>query len=144
MGSVRLESPLRKSALDALVSPETQAALRLQSRAVSGDEVREGALCGPGVSYPIREGIPSFVDGRVSEDQTIRSFSQKWAKHRYYREHTRRFYTDWYLARYGFGDLYNGLADNHRQYSSHHEFHDPHIHNAHCGTGCYSHSFGVL
>ena len=99
------QSLLKRSALGQLVGPETQARLRLDTGDVSGDDVNEGALLENDVAYPIREGIPSFVDDRLSEDQTIRSFSQKWATHRYYREHTRSFYTDWYLERYGFGDL---------------------------------------
>lgn len=56
----------------------------------------------------IQKGIPSFVSGHTLESQTVQSFDQKWARHRYYREHTRRFYTDWYLQRYGFKD-FSGL-----------------------------------
>lgn len=39
-------------------------------------------------------------------DQTLGSFNQKWARHRYYREHTRGFYTHWFLDRYGFFDIH--------------------------------------
>jgi ubiquinone/menaquinone biosynthesis C-methylase UbiE len=52
--------------------------------------------------YPISQGIPSFVPEHVLATQTVQSFAQKWAKHKYYRTHTNRFYTDWYLQRYGF------------------------------------------
>jgi ubiquinone/menaquinone biosynthesis C-methylase UbiE len=72
---------------------------------LSGDEVRSGRLVRDGSAYLIRDGIPSFVPDALAEEQTIRSFSQKWAKHRYYREHTRAFYTDWYLQRYGLFEL---------------------------------------
>lgn len=69
-------------------------------------QVLEGTLVSAGKrSFPIRQGIPSFVGKDVAVDQTVLSFAQKWAKHRYYREHTRRFYTQWYLDRYGFFEL---------------------------------------
>lgn len=57
-----------------------------------------------GAAYRLRAGIPEFVDDAAGESQTVRSFRQKWGKHNYYREHTRRFYTEWYLQRYGFVD----------------------------------------
>jgi len=85
--------------------------LRLQVVESAGEEIFDGALCGDGDgSYPIRGGIPSFVPTDVSQTQTVRSFAQKWAKHRYYLDQTRRFYTDWYLQRYGFFEV-NALRE---------------------------------
>jgi SAM-dependent methyltransferase len=113
-GSVRARSePERKakktvdqSALDTLVAPESLEPLTCAVNERNLKEVLEATLATKtGETFPIREGIPSFVPANITDDQTIRSFSQKWAKHRYYREHTRNFYTDWYLQRYGFGDM---------------------------------------
>lgn len=101
---------MKKSALENLVCPETLKALRLEAGEASGDEVQSADLVGGASVYRIRDGIPSFVPPELAEDQTIRSFSQKWATHHYYREHTRAFYTDWYLQRYGLHDL-KGLED---------------------------------
>jgi SAM-dependent methyltransferase len=97
------------SALENLVCPATGASLSIEPTNVADDDVLEGSLDADGVAYPIREGIPSFVAETVAEDQTVRSFAQKWIKHNYYREHTRQFYTDWYLERYDLGD-HSGLS----------------------------------
>jgi len=95
-----------ETALKHLVCPETLAQLELRDVDHSGGQPAEGKLASPdGRSYPIRQGIPSFVGGQVASEQTVLSFAQKWAKHRYYREHTRRFYTQWYLDRYGFFEI---------------------------------------
>jgi len=68
-----------------------------------GQDVIEGSLdAKSGPRHAIRDGIPGFLSGGYKADQTITSFDQKWARHRYYREHTERFYTQWYLDRYGF------------------------------------------
>lgn len=86
--------------------PDTQRPLRLEVVECRGDEVREGRLMSEAAGttrvYPIRRGIADFVSEETDRSQTVRSFAQKWSKHRYYREHTRKFYTDWYLQRYGF------------------------------------------
>lgn len=86
-----------------LVSPETLEPLQLDVVESSGDEVLGGTLVGiDETSYSIRGGIPDFVPADVAQSQTVRSFAQKWSAHQYYRDHTSRFYTDWYLQRYGF------------------------------------------
>ena len=99
---------MKGSFLTHLVCPKTRKPLRVRIDEASGEDVLEGTLgddaAGP---YTIREGIPSFVDAPAEGSQTIRSFEQKWAKHRYYREHTSRFYTEWYLQRYGFFEAEN-------------------------------------
>ncbi len=99
---------MRKELLDHLVSPRTLRPLRLAvDRDLEGD-VLEGRLTGVAEErYLVADGIPGFVPVAAEASQTIRSFAQKWAKHRYYRTHTGRFYTDWYLQRYGFFEIEN-------------------------------------
>ncbi|MBK8942308.1 MAG: class I SAM-dependent methyltransferase [Polyangiaceae bacterium] len=92
---------MKREILKHLVDPDTQGPLTLKT-SDAGDDVRDGALSVGAKSYAIREGIPSFVSEDVREDQTVQSFGDKWDKHRYYKDHTRRFYTEWYLARFGF------------------------------------------
>ncbi|MEK6797664.1 MAG: class I SAM-dependent methyltransferase [Planctomycetota bacterium] len=97
---------MRRTLIANLRCPATGEALHLEATRLDGDEVLEGRLAADsGRSYAIRDGIASFVDATVLESQTVESFRQKWATHDYYREHTHRFYTDWYLQRYGFLDL---------------------------------------
>jgi SAM-dependent methyltransferase len=97
---------VKRTALDHLICPATAVALQLeQAEAGDQDEVLRGTLTGGARPYPIEAGIPSFVPEEVAADQTVRSFAQKWSKHRYYRSHTERFYTDWYVERYDFGDV---------------------------------------
>ncbi|MGB2986218.1 MAG: class I SAM-dependent methyltransferase [Phycisphaerae bacterium] len=96
---------MKASAIQHLVCPETLGPLRLTAVEVSGDEILEGTLVGESATYAIHGGIPGFVPVEVLQTQTVRSFTQKWAKHHYYREHTGKFYTDWYLQRYGFFEL---------------------------------------
>ena len=92
--------------LSRLVDPLTTDSLSVRAVAAVDNDVIEGELVVPpgssGNHYPVRQGIPSFLDAQTLTDQTVGSFNQKWAKHRYYREHTGRFYTKWYLDRYGF------------------------------------------
>ena len=104
---------MKRSVLEQLVEPDTGAPLALEVDDERDGDVLEGALRSSaqrstgqrstGQRYRIHHGIPSFVDDEVSDQQTVRSFAEKWDKHRYYREHTRRFYTEWYLQRFGFG-----------------------------------------
>jgi SAM-dependent methyltransferase len=96
---------MKRTALEPLVCPDTLKPLTLQIARAEGDDVQEGELIAGERKYSIRGGIPSFVSQNVSDDQTVKSFAQKWDKHRYYREHTRKFYTEWYVQRYGFNDV---------------------------------------
>lgn len=97
--------------LEKLVCPETQARLSLTDPRYDGDDVRDGVLCANGSArYPIHDGIPRFVPETDEVAQTAESFGQKWRKHEYYREHTARFYTEWFLKRYGF-DNSEALGD---------------------------------
>lgn len=105
---------MKRSMLQTLVCPDTHKPLDVDVAMSSGDEVLEGKLNSPAggtaasnpmrVAFPIHGGIPEFVSRDVLETQTVKSFSQKWTKHDYYRSETSRFYTDWYLQRYSFGD----------------------------------------
>lgn len=101
---------MREALLQHLICPTTLRPLRLQVEQREGDDILSGLLsCGAQrsslrcpASYAIRDGIPDFFSPTGSQTQTIRSFAQKWAKHHYYRAHTHKFYTEWYLQRYGF------------------------------------------
>ncbi|NUP10439.1 MAG: class I SAM-dependent methyltransferase [Polyangiaceae bacterium] len=96
---------MKREILKHLVDPDSRAPLSLSETSEQNGDVREGKLDANGKSYPIREGIPSFVSEDVRGDQTVQSFGDKWDQHRYYKDHTRRFYTEWYLARFGFGTV---------------------------------------
>jgi len=103
---------MREAALAHLVHPDTLEPLRLHATGRAGDDVLEGTLTtGHNGTYAIRNGVPGFVPPETAGTQTVRSFDQKWSKHQYYREHTARFYTEWYLQRYGFGDR-DGLREH--------------------------------
>ena len=103
---------MQRSAIEHLRCPKTLRPLRLSSPTIDEDDVLAGELAvqcqereqgaAPAV-YPILNGVPSFVDEAVLQTQTARSFADKWRKHNYYREHTSKFYTQWYLNRYRFG-----------------------------------------
>lgn len=103
-----------KSALAHLVDPYTHKPLSLDAKTVTEDDVVEGTLREDGHTYSVVSGVPRFVPEETASDQTVKSFAQKWAAHRYYRDHTKAFYTKWYLDRYGLGDadgLRRFLAD---------------------------------
>ena len=105
---------MKRTAIEHLVCPSTQENLTLRASAEAGGVVEAGELVAGDKTFTIRSGIPSFVGRDVSADQTVKSFGEKWDKHRYYRKHTERFYTDWYLERYALDDidgLRNMLAD---------------------------------
>lgn len=104
-----------KAALERLVCPQTNRSLKLCATKTDGDKIIEGLLLRDGkTGYAITGGVPQLMPPGPNSSQTIRSFAQKWDHHRYYREHTRDFYTNWYLQRYGFahkGALSEFLAD---------------------------------
>ena len=94
---------MRREHLQHLVCPATLQPLRVAVARAENDQVLQATLLGPGQTrYALRDGLASFVPGEVARSQTVRSFEQKWAKHRYYRAHTGRFFTEWYLQRYAF------------------------------------------
>lgn len=87
------------------VCPRTQRPLQLQPIERDGDNLLTAdLLTGGGPKFEIRNGVADFLIDAPQPSQTVRSFEQKWSKHDYYREHTRDFYTQWYLERYGFFD----------------------------------------
>ncbi len=91
--------------LDNLVCPDSGRALASTATRSDGEDILEGVLRAEGEqAYPIAAGIPRFVGDPSEDNQTARSFSEKWQAHDYYRNHTGRFYTEWFLDRYGFGD----------------------------------------
>lgn len=97
---------MNQNDLETLVAPETLNPMTCAVKRRNLKEVLEATLTTPtGESFVVHEGIPSFVPEDIKNDQTIRSFSQKWAKHQYYLQHTKRFYTNWYLQRYGFANV---------------------------------------
>lgn len=94
---------MNSSVLQNLASPRGLGPLSIAVERQSDGDVSEGVMvCDAGETFAIREGIPSFVKSSKLLEQTVSSFNQKWKTHRYYREHTRRFYTQWFLDRYGF------------------------------------------
>lgn len=103
---------MNRSELELLVVPDSGEALQIApgAKPTDGTEVDAATLASAsGRTFEVREGIPSFVAKETLDEQTVRSFGEKWEKHRYYRDHTRAFYTSWYVARFGFGDA-AGLA----------------------------------
>ncbi len=110
---------MNTAVLEHIRCPQTLEPLALEVSYAAGQDVLEGALCAgePGAEaastsrrYPIHNGVPSLLTDASLDSQTVQSFAQKWQKHDYYREHTRQFYTEWYLQRYGFGNA-EGLAE---------------------------------
>jgi ubiquinone/menaquinone biosynthesis C-methylase UbiE len=92
----------------------------IQASSVDGQEILEGTLtCRSGHSYPILRGVPRLLrpDLLTSAVQQIQeSFGHKWLRipNFGYDETSRRMYVNWYLERYGFGNLdglRNFLAD---------------------------------
>lgn len=96
---------MKREILAKLVDPASGKSLSVEAKVETDGDVVEGDLLAGDRRYPVKLGIPSFVSSEVGADQTVRSFGDKWDQHRYYREHTRRFYTEWYLARFGFGSI---------------------------------------
>src|SRR5262245_23478502 len=108
---------MQRSVLGLLVEPVTGSKLEVVATEERDGDVLEGELVAGAKRYPVRQGIPSFVPDEMTDVQTVRSFAQKWDKHRYYRKHTERFYTEWFVDRYGFGSkdgLKAFLADKRR------------------------------
>ena len=101
---------MQKSVLKYLVCPVTKHPLKLLNAVCDGDKIIKGLLVGGQRQYHIEDGIPSFASQDILEDQTVRSFTDKWNYHKYYREHTDKFYSEWYLDRYSLKGIH-GLRD---------------------------------
>ncbi len=101
---------MRESIVDYLVCPHTGMPLRLEVRHMEGDHVIEGELITRGDEtwrYPIRRGIPRFVDtDQLADEQqkTIETFSYKWSRIPNYAHEqvTKRQRERWYYERFGF------------------------------------------
>lgn len=104
---------MRADAVSALACPDTGAPLTLEVTTREGEEILEGALVGPaGQRYPIRGGVPRFVDtDRLEADQraTVESFAFKWKRIPNYafEAKTKANREAWYFQRFGFtrGDV---------------------------------------
>jgi SAM-dependent methyltransferase/uncharacterized protein YbaR (Trm112 family) len=101
---------MRESIVPYLVCPDTGSALRLEATGREGDHVVEGALVSvedASRRYPIRKGVPRFVDLQALEGEqkeTVDSFSFKWSKIPVYAHDavTKRNREQWYFERFGF------------------------------------------
>jgi len=102
---------VKPALLEILTCPHDHSTLRL-SRATNGADVLEGSLrCERGHEWPVRESVPRMVLDENDQQETLESFSAKWAgitpeevRQRYRQQHA------WYLERFGFGDE-NGLRE---------------------------------
>src|ERR1700730_6123544 len=112
---------LRKATMRAryakgLVCPKTLRPLRLHAHHQEGDHVLEGELVAEGeptCRYPIRRGVPRFVQREAMGDgqrETVESFSYKWERIPQYAfaEATKSNRERWYFDRFGFAQ---GEAD---------------------------------
>lgn len=103
---------MKTTLLKYIVCPAHKRPLRTDSDGVNG-EVRDGELiCEQGCRYPIRNGVPRFVELEQlpSESrETCDSFSAKWRRipNFGFEKGSKTFYHQWYLNRYGFGDVAN-------------------------------------
>ncbi len=102
-----------ESMVQHLVCPDTGAPLRLVVTRQEGREILEGSLSAGERSYPIRGGVPRFVEHdklETAQKDTVDSFSFKWSKIPGYafESKTKANREAWYFQRFGFP---NGDAD---------------------------------
>jgi ubiquinone/menaquinone biosynthesis C-methylase UbiE/uncharacterized protein YbaR (Trm112 family) len=114
---------MHRKMLNYLVCPKTGSALDLLEKETNGERVVQGVLLSSvddGVRYPIRGGIPRFVDLQQLENQqqkTIEAFEFKWSKIPNYahEDKTKRNREQWFFERFGFStgdaDIQNFLMD---------------------------------
>ena len=101
---------MRKSVVDYLVCPDTGAPLRLDIHHQEADHVVEGELISiedEQRRYPIRNGIPRFVDTELLQEEqreTVDAFSYKWSQISSYAHEgaTKANREQWYYERFGF------------------------------------------
>src|SRR5262249_32716248 len=99
---------MRDTLLNHLVAPETEDLLELADvvRDAAGDVV-EATLAAPdGRRFPVRNGIPRFVEHTDSgQAQTESSFGYKWGQAEAFEsDETQAWARGWLLERYGFAD----------------------------------------
>lgn len=102
---------MKPSLLEYLICPIDRCPLTLDASSVVGTEVKEGTLtCETGHKFPITGGVPRMVPSGFQNHQmekARKSFSAKWQRipHFGHEAASREFYVNWYLERYGFGDV---------------------------------------
>ena len=102
---------MKHGLLDILTCPHDGSALR-PADATDGADILEGSVrCEGGHDWPVRDSVPRMVPDENDQQDTLESFSAKWAaiapdevRQRYRQQHA------WYVERFGFGDE-NGLRD---------------------------------
>jgi SAM-dependent methyltransferase len=102
---------VKPALLEILTCPHDETPLRLAS-GTGGADVLEGSLrCERGHEWPVRESVPRMVPDENDQQETLESFTAKWAditsdevRQRYRQQHA------WYVERFGFGDD-DGLRD---------------------------------
>lgn len=99
---------MRRSLLEVLVEPDTEAPLELEEGARwEGDEIVEGRLrSASGRLYPVVRGIPRFVELEDErQEQTKQSFGFKWRQYESLeRQESKDWARAWLVDRYGFAD----------------------------------------
>ena len=94
-----------------LVCPKTGAELTLDAEEMVEGRVKSGTLRpsdGSEVCYPIRDGVPRFVEANSVGDsearETVEAFSEKWSRIPDYAEeqNTKKHRESWYCERFGF------------------------------------------
>lgn len=101
---------MRAFAAEYLVCPDTGAPLRLTVHHQEDGEIREGEListCDETRRYPIRHGVPRFVDAEQlphAQRETIEAFAYKWSRIPNYAhaQATKSSREHWYYERFGF------------------------------------------
>lgn len=99
-----------ESALPYLVCPATGSALRIEVTARQGNRILEGMLVSVQDDtrrYPIRQGVPRFVDFEdmaAEQRETIDTFSYKWTRipHYSYDAASKAYREGWYYERFNF------------------------------------------
>ena len=93
---------MRREIAHILRNPSTGAQLKLDVIKEDNGEIITGTLG----DYPVMRGVPYLYNSvmNTTQQQTMDSFSAKWALAPDYREDTNKFYWQWYLKRYAEGD----------------------------------------
>jgi SAM-dependent methyltransferase len=93
-----VRSTMRPSQCDLLCCPECQGVLTLRADRFQGDEAIDGdLLCGCGRAWPLRGGVPRFVDQPADEDtrRTARAFGWEWQVFSEVATHHEQQFLDW-------------------------------------------------
>lgn len=102
---------MRKDLLNYMVCPVDRLPLSVRVDRTDEDEIMDGELtCKDGHTYQIFDGVPRMIVCEESDADAVRtqeSFSVKWTFSPEFaiQGETRDFYRNWYLERYGFGNM---------------------------------------